>query len=332
MGGARRLFASYEHTLGDPHYDQYVHDIRNSGSLLIKIIDDILDLSKIEAGKYEIEEVGLDVSSLIRSSTVMIKPEADKKKIAINVELPDDLPMLKGDRQALVQILNNLLSNAVKFTNENGEVVISAQIEETGSMMIHVADNGIGISEDNIANVLRPFEQGDSHKAKLHSGTGLGLHLCEELIKLHDGDLDLQSKLGIGTTVIVCFPPERIVVFQDGIYPREELIKLSWAEITHPDDIEKDVAQFNRVLAGEIEGYSLDKRFIRKDGEVIHASISAQCVREEDGGIDHFVAFVQDITERMRTQEDLQAALVDAERANQAKSEFLASMSHELRT
>jgi diguanylate cyclase (GGDEF)-like protein/PAS domain S-box-containing protein len=89
-------------------------------------------------------------------------------------------------------------------------------------------------------------------------------------------------------------------------YPREELIELSWAEITHPEDLEVDVAEFNRVLAGEIEGYSMDKRFIRKDGEVIFANISANCIRRDDGSIDHFVAFVQDITDRKATEIKLQ--------------------------
>ena len=97
-------------------------------------------------------------------------------------------------------------------------------------------------------------------------------------------------------------------------YPREELIKLSWAEITHPDDIEADVAQFNRVLAGEIEGYSMDKRFIRKDGDVIHASISTKCIRRDDGSADHFVAFVQDITERKQSEEKINRSKEELER------------------
>ena len=115
-------------------------------------------------------------------------------------------------------------------------------------------------------------------------------------------------------------------------YPQGELVKLTWADITHPDDLEADVTEFNRVLAGEIDGYALDKRFIRKDGEVIHASISAKCVRKEDGAIDHFVALVQDVTDRHRSEEARDKALREAEQANQAKSEFLATMSHELRT
>jgi PAS domain S-box-containing protein len=115
-------------------------------------------------------------------------------------------------------------------------------------------------------------------------------------------------------------------------YPKDELIKLNWAEITYPDDLEADVTEFNRVLAGEIDGYSMEKRFIRKDGEIIITSISAKCLRKEDGSIDHFVALIHDITNRKQAEESRETALMDAERANQAKTEFLATMSHEFRT
>jgi len=115
-------------------------------------------------------------------------------------------------------------------------------------------------------------------------------------------------------------------------YPREEVASLTWAEITHPDDLDADIAQFNRALAGEIEGYSMDKRFIRKDGEIAHASISAKCVRKPDNSVDYFVAFVQDISERKQAETILRQAMEAADMANRTKSEFLAHMSHELRT
>ena len=202
--------------LGNPHYEEYAKDIHKSGDLLVNLIDDILDLSKIEAGKYEMDEEALDVTSFIRSSATMIEPNAQKMGVTINVDLPSDLPMLNGSRRALVQILNNLLSNAVKFTPADGKVSVSAKIDETGSMLISVADTGIGIPDEKIAKVLNPFEQADSAHAKLHEGTGLGLHLCQNLIKLHGGDLKLQSKVGKGTMVTVKFPPERTVVRRDG--------------------------------------------------------------------------------------------------------------------
>ena len=197
--------------LGDPHYEEYVIDIRDSGSLLINLIDDILDISKVEAGKYELYEETLDITSLIQSSVKMISTLAEARKLHLVTNIEPNIPMLRGDEKVITQILNNLLSNAIKFTPADGEITASAKTDEDGSINVLIADTGKGMSRHGITKALKPFEQTDGAHSKRHEGTGLGLYLCQKFIKLHGGDIKLQSKVGKGTTVTVRFPPERTV-------------------------------------------------------------------------------------------------------------------------
>jgi signal transduction histidine kinase len=118
---------------------------------------------------------------------------------------------LLGDKRVLVQILNNLLSNAIKFTPDEGRIVVRAWAEPQGRLLISVADNGIGMTEEGVAKALRPFEQAHSARAREHKGTGLGLHLCDNFMRLFGGTLEIESRAGEGTTVTVAFPSERVV-------------------------------------------------------------------------------------------------------------------------
>ena len=211
MGFAEIMEAKIFGPLGDPHYEEYAKDIHDGGSLLVSLIDDILDISKIEAGKYELDEETLDVSLLIQSSVKMISTQAEAGKLHLATDMEPNPPMLRGDKRAITQILNNLLSNAVKFTPVDGKVTVSAKLDGNGSINVLVADTGEGMSSHDIAKALNPFEQADSVHARRHEGTGLGLYLCQKLIRLHDGDIMLQSKAGKGTTVTMRFPPERTV-------------------------------------------------------------------------------------------------------------------------
>lgn len=198
--------------LGDPHYEDYAKDIHESGKLLVSLIDDVLDLSKVEAGKYELNEEDLDVAELVKSSVNMISTLSKAGNINLSTNIEPDLPQLRGDERSLTQILNNLFSNAVKFTSEKGDVAISAKADDNDVIEIQVADTGVGMSRGDVAKALMPFEQADSAHAKRHEGTGLGLHLCQRLVKLHGGTFEIESKLDKGTTVTVRFPPERAVV------------------------------------------------------------------------------------------------------------------------
>jgi len=141
----------------------------------------------------------------------MISSLAKTRDLRLTTSLDPDLPMLRGDERVITQVLNNLLSNAVKFTAADGAIDVSAKVRENGSVNILVSDTGEGMSERDIVKATRPFEQADSTYSRRHEGTGLGLHLCQNFIKLHGGSLDIESEEGKGTTVTVRFPPDRTV-------------------------------------------------------------------------------------------------------------------------
>lgn len=195
--------------LGDKHYEEYVDDIHHSGSLLIALINDLLDISKVEAGKYELVEENVDLDQTIRGCVRQMATAVQAAGQRLTVEVAPDLPALWGDKRVLVQILNNLLSNASKFTPEGGRITVSAWVDARHCISISVADNGIGMTEEGVAKALRPFEHAHSARAREHTGTGLGLHLCDNFMRLFGGSLEIESQAGEGTTVTISFPPER---------------------------------------------------------------------------------------------------------------------------
>ncbi|MCH8098549.1 MAG: PAS-domain containing protein [Proteobacteria bacterium] len=197
--------------LGNPKYREYASDVFDSGQHLLGLINDILDLSKIEAGKMELEEDDVDVAEVIGSCLRLVMERATKDGVKLATEIPDDLPALHIDERKLKQILLNLLSNAVKFTPEGGSVTVKTWFRPESGFVIQVADTGVGIALEDIPKALTPFGQVDSRIDRKYEGTGLGLPLTKSLVEKHSGSLDLQSEVGIGTTVTVRFPPERMV-------------------------------------------------------------------------------------------------------------------------
>ena len=197
--------------VGQEQYIEYAKDIYDSGGLLLSLINDILDMSKIEAGKRELAEAELDVAKLVRSVGVLVEARAKLGKVKLQFDVPKELPVLRGEERAMKQILTNLLTNAIKFTPENGSVILSALIDPRGDMRIIVIDTGIGIAPEDIQVALAPFGQIESALSRKHQGTGLGLPLTKALVELHGGILDLQSKLGEGTTVTLIFPASRVL-------------------------------------------------------------------------------------------------------------------------
>ncbi len=192
-------------------YRAYARDIRASGMHLLDVISQVLDMSKIDAGRFDLREERIELAEVTMSATRLVERLARDGKLLLSIKLPPDLPVLVADRRALRQILINLLSNAIKFTATGGRVELSAAIEPDGDLAIAVSDTGIGIAEQDLPTALAPFGQIDSAMTRERPGTGLGLPIVKALVELHGGSLTIESKLGVGTTVRVRLPARRLV-------------------------------------------------------------------------------------------------------------------------
>ena len=197
--------------LGNTRYQEYVRDIHKSGSHLLDIINDILDMTRIESGQLSLNEQPVDVADVVSSSERLMADVARDRKIAVEVALPDTKFSLDADPGRLKQILTNLLSNAIKFSPEGSRVALSAALDQDGACSFTVADPGIGMSAADIAQALKPFEQVDGALARRFEGTGLGLTLTKSLTELHGGSLHIDSIPGRGTTVTVRLPAARVI-------------------------------------------------------------------------------------------------------------------------
>lgn len=199
-----------EHQLLGPiqnkKYAEYATGIRESGEHLLDLISDILDMSKIEAGKYALDLSTVKMGEIVKAAIKMVKGRAEEGRI--NLEIPENIAQditLVADARAVKQIILNLLANAVKFTKEGGSVWMEC-IPREEHFAIKIGDTGIGIPANKLASVLRPFEQVSSHYTKDYEGTGLGLSITKELVELHGGSIHIDSTVGIGTTVTVRLP------------------------------------------------------------------------------------------------------------------------------
>jgi len=196
--------------VGNPRYQEYLEDIHSSGQHLLDLINDILDISKVEAGAMAPVEEWVNIEEIIASSMRLIEGRAEKGSVTLSTVIPADLPWLLADELRVKQILLNLLSNAVKFTPAGGKITVQAARNDDGTLTISVEDTGIGISEDEIEEMLEPFTQVRSSRAQRQEGTGLGLYLVKKLTEMHGGALKIESSLGAGTRVNVSFPKKRI--------------------------------------------------------------------------------------------------------------------------
>ena len=190
--------------LGDPRYSEYVNDILFSGQHLLSLINDILDMSKIEAGKMTLNTEHMVMSDMIGQVLRIVRGRADENRLKLIYD-GTQTPEIEADPRAVKQILLNLTTNAIKFTPEGGVVTLSVEPKSAG-LIVRVSDTGIGISQDDIARLAQPFEQIDSQHSRQHEGTGLGLALSKSLVELHGGNFDISSVIGEGTTVTFTLP------------------------------------------------------------------------------------------------------------------------------
>jgi two-component system cell cycle sensor histidine kinase PleC len=198
--------------LGSERYRSYAGDIHGAGRHLLALINDILDLSKMEAGKLDVHAEPVAVAGLIADCLKFVADRAAHQRIALRARCADDLPFLSVDALRTKQMLLNLLSNAVKFTGAGGRIEVGAVVAASGEMVLSVTDNGVGMAAEMIPLALEPFRQVDSSLARKFEGTGLGLPLVKSLVEQHGGRLELESALHKGTTARLVFPRERVVV------------------------------------------------------------------------------------------------------------------------
>ncbi|MEN3347742.1 MAG: two-component system, cell cycle sensor histidine kinase PleC [Bradyrhizobium sp.] len=203
--------------LGSDKYQEYCHDILTSGKYLLDVINDILDMSKIEAGRMKFDMEPLDLSGILAESIRVVSGRAEHKGLSLESDIESTISVV-ADRRAVKQIIVNLLSNAVKFTPDHGRVLVRGQMLDD-SIVLLIADSGIGIAPDSLRRLGKPFEQVESQLTKSYQGSGLGLAIARSLTNLHGGSMRLRSKLGVGTVVRITLPRD----------PRTQQTKLSEA-------------------------------------------------------------------------------------------------------
>jgi two-component system cell cycle sensor histidine kinase PleC len=192
-------------------YKDYANDIHNSGVHLLGLINEILDLSRIEAGRYELNEEAVGLSNVVAECSHLLQMRAKNRRLTIHEVFESDMPRLWADERAIRQICLNLLGNAIKFTPQGGEIWLKVGWTASGGQYLSVKDTGPGIPDEEIPIVLASFGQGSNSIKSAEQGAGLGLPIAKSLVDLHGGTFALKSKLRIGTEVVVTFPPERVM-------------------------------------------------------------------------------------------------------------------------
>jgi signal transduction histidine kinase len=195
--------------IGNARYKGYVEDIHQSGLYALSLLNDLLDISKIDAGKFDLDFTAVDLPELVEACVNSLQPLAKRERILLRTSLTLNLPAVIADRRRLKQILLNLLSNAIKFTNAGGQVIVSARLVDGGDLRLRVHDNGVGMTEDEIAAAMQPFHQLDTAPRK-QTGTGLGLPVTKALADANRARLLIASQRGAGTSADVIFPKDRL--------------------------------------------------------------------------------------------------------------------------
>lgn len=196
--------------VGDNKYSEYAEDISAAGKHLLELINDILDLAKVESGGEELNEEDIDIDGFLDSTLALVRGRAAKQRVQLKTDIQENLPYIHADKRKLKQIMVNLMTNAIKFSNAEAEVTTKVWCSTDG-LVFQVIDTGIGIAVEDIPKALSQFGQVDRGFNRSQEGTGLGLPLTKALVELHGGSLDLQSSLSAGTTVTIRFPLMRTI-------------------------------------------------------------------------------------------------------------------------
>ena len=220
LGFSEVILAETFGKIGSARYTEYLQDIRTSARHLLALINDLLDLSRIEAGAMKLDDSWVVLAEALEESAAMFRESCAGKGLALRLDLPVATAALFADERALRQILINLLSNAVRHTPSGGEIVVGGRVTAAGGLEIFVSDTGVGIPAADLERVLQPFEQVTRNQSRPQEGTGLGLSIVQQLVELHGGALTLESELGRGTTVTFTLPPERVQ--SDGMPPQAQ--------------------------------------------------------------------------------------------------------------
>ncbi len=200
--------------VGQPKYVDYATDIRSSGAHLLSIINDILDISKAEAGKLQLEEEPIDPVEALNSTMRMFRQRASELGVELSFRVRDDIPWIIADPRLFNQVAINLTSNALKFTPEEGQVSVELGLNAAGDMVLAVRDTGIGIKASDTARIFEPFVQVEDAMSRTQQGTGLGLPLVRKIMNLHGGSVDIESVVGEGTVARATFPRSRFIAPQ----------------------------------------------------------------------------------------------------------------------
>lgn len=206
--GFSKLLSEHERRkLPDKEIIEYATLINDAAGHLLSVINDILDISKIQSGKYALNNRDIDLDEILASCLVSFKSQAEEASLTLEQRVASDMPKVKGDPIKLRQIFTNLVGNAIKFTQPGGSVMVEGFRLSDGGIAVTVRDTGIGMSEEEILVALTPFGQVDGSKSRWREGTGLGLPIARALVELHGGQLEIRSTKSVGTEVAVLLPP-----------------------------------------------------------------------------------------------------------------------------
>ena len=261
--------------LGHQNYKEYATDIHDSGTHLLEVINDILDISKAESRALSLTEATINCQELIAASCRLLRPRLEKSELNLAITIPDRMPLLQADARMVKQIILNLLTNAVKFTPPGGSIGVEVTVSSGTGIIITVRDTGVGIAEADLERVRQPFIQVDSSLNRRHEGTGLGLPLVDVMMRQHGGFLELSSEQGQGTTARVVFPPHRIITPSEhidnvraGVHPPASTIDVEHAVLLPAEPITPSDRPCLLVVEDEKDLCDLLRRILERAGFV----------------------------------------------------------------